>query len=316
MDTGLEAGPFAFLADGPVHFLAGLFHHVLDPGGMDPAVGDQLFQCQTGNFPADRVKAGNGDGFGSVINNQIHTGNGFQSADVPAFTADDSALHLIVGQVHNRNRGFGCMVGSTALDGSGNHFSGLFIGLILHLCFNFLDLHGSFVANVIFDGLQQALLGLLLGQTGNLFQLFQVLLLDLLHLCLGLIHISHAAGELFFFSFKGIRLFVQRFFLLLETAFLLAQFRATLFDFFFVFGTGSVDFILGFQEHFLFTVFAAVDCFIDNPRSLLFSRADFPFSDVSAIGNTGKERKGKQKNCTNNDQYDLEWSHSLSTPPS
>ena len=64
VDAGFVAGALAFLADGALHFLAGLFHHILDTGGMDPAINDQLFQCQTGNFPADRIEAGYGNCLG------------------------------------------------------------------------------------------------------------------------------------------------------------------------------------------------------------------------------------------------------------
>ena len=45
-------GSFAVFLDLLVEFLADFFHRLLDAGGMDPAVADELFQSKAGDFPA------------------------------------------------------------------------------------------------------------------------------------------------------------------------------------------------------------------------------------------------------------------------
>ena len=315
MHIGLVAGPLALLPDGAVHFLPGLFHHVLDAGGVDSAVYNQLFQGQTGNLPAHRVKAGDGNGLGGIVDNQIHTGDGFQGADVPAFPADDSALHLVVGQGHHGHGGFSHMVGGAALDGGGENLSCLVVRLVLQLLLDFLDLHGSFVANLGLHAVQQKLLGLLLGEARNLLQLFQVLGFDFLHLLPGLGHICQAACQLGLFPLKSVGLLVQGFFLLLQAALLLAQLGTALLHFFFVLGTGSMNFVLGFQQHFLFPALTAADGFVDDPGGLLLRRDDFPLTyPLAVVGSCEKAQNAYQKNA-NDGENNFQRSHNFCTPP-
>ena len=93
---------------------------------MDAAVLDQLLQRQSGDLPADGVKAGDGDGLGGVVDDQIDAGNRLQGPDVPALAADDAALHLVIGQGHHGNGGLRRVIGSAALNGDGNDLPGLF----------------------------------------------------------------------------------------------------------------------------------------------------------------------------------------------
>ena len=56
VDAGLERGAFALGLDGVLDLAARLFHHILDAGGVDAPVGDELFQRQTRDLAADGVK--------------------------------------------------------------------------------------------------------------------------------------------------------------------------------------------------------------------------------------------------------------------
>ena len=68
---------------------------------------------------------------GRVVDDEVHAGQGLQGADVAALTADDPALHLVVGQGDHRHGGLGHMVGGTALDGQGDDLPGLGVRLVL-----------------------------------------------------------------------------------------------------------------------------------------------------------------------------------------
>ena len=229
--AGFVAGAFTLFPDGAVNLLAGLLHHVLNAGGVNPPVRNELFQRQPGDLPADGIKAGDGDGFRRVVDNQVNAGNGFQGADVPALPADNPALHLVVGQGDHGDGGLGSVIGGAALDGGGDDLTAFFLGLVLQLLLDLLDLHGGVVTHILLNAVEQEFLGLLLGQTGNPFQLVQLLLLDLVGLGLGLGDLLELFGQLLFLAFEGLGLLVQGGFLLFQAALLLTQLGAALFDF-------------------------------------------------------------------------------------
>ena len=76
--------------------------HLLDPGRVDPAVGDQLLQGEPGDLAADRVEAAQQHRLGGVVDDQVDAGDLLEGADVAALAADDPALHVVAGQVHHR----------------------------------------------------------------------------------------------------------------------------------------------------------------------------------------------------------------------
>jgi hypothetical protein len=98
VDIGLEYGPLALRLDGRIHLPLGFFHHFLDAGGVDAAVDDKLFQRQARDFAADGVETGDGNGLRSVVDNEIHAGQGLQRADIAALAADNAPLHLALGR--------------------------------------------------------------------------------------------------------------------------------------------------------------------------------------------------------------------------
>ena len=57
VDPHVKGRPFAALPDGFLDFLLRLGHDLFDSPRMDAAVGDQPFQGDAGNFPADGVEA-------------------------------------------------------------------------------------------------------------------------------------------------------------------------------------------------------------------------------------------------------------------
>ena len=114
------------------------------------------------------------------------------------------------------------MISGAALNRGGDDLAALFLGLVLQLRLDLLDLHGGFVTNLVLNAVKQKFLCLILCQTGNLFQLRQLLLLELVGLCLSLGDLLEPLGKLLFLAFKGFGLLVQSGFLLFQTALLLA----------------------------------------------------------------------------------------------
>ena len=133
MLAGLKDGLLAGFLDGLFHVALGLLHHLLNAGGVDAAVLQQLFNGQAGGLAADGVKGRYDDGLGGVVDDEVNAGGCLQRADVAALTADNAALHVVVGQADDRHGALGHMVAGTALDGGGDDVAGLFVALLAGL---------------------------------------------------------------------------------------------------------------------------------------------------------------------------------------
>src|SRR6188472_3559142 len=100
------------LRPGLVHLLVELGFrlvvHLLDPGRVDPPVLDQLLERELRDLAADAVERREHDGVRGVVDDHIHPGQVLERADVPAFAADDAALHVVARKLdhgHGRLRG-------------------------------------------------------------------------------------------------------------------------------------------------------------------------------------------------------------------
>ena len=220
-DAALEHGALALGLDGGLHLTAGLLHHFLDMGGMDTAVSDQLFQCQPGDLPADRLEAGDGDGLRCIVDDEIHTGQRLDGTDVAALAADDAALHLVIGQGNHRDGGFGHMVGGAALNGQGQDLLGAGVGLLLELGLDLPHLHGRLMGDLLGKLVDEVVLGLLGGEAGDALQHLHLGLLDGGHLVPGLVQLGQLALQGVLLLLDVLGLAVQVLFLLLEPPLLL-----------------------------------------------------------------------------------------------
>ena len=178
VDISLEHGSFAFGLDGGVDLLLSLGDHFLNAGRMNSAVGNELFKCDTGDLTANGVKAGNSDGLGGVVDDEIAAGKSFNAADVTTLAADDASLHLVVGERYDGDGDFACMVGGAALDGGDDDLSCTLIGFFLVLSLDLLDLDGHFMRNFVFQSVDEVVFSLLNGVARNLFEHFELAFLD------------------------------------------------------------------------------------------------------------------------------------------
>ena len=181
------------------------------------------------------------------------------------------------------------MIGCTALNGGGDNLPRKRVGVFFELRFNLLDLDGGFVPDIVLNTLEDIGLCLLLAQTGDLFQHFQLALFDGCDLFLLRLHVGDLLGEVLFLLFVDVQLFVERLFLLLQTALLFLQLASAFFEFLFVLGTRFMDLFLCFKQHFALLVLAALDGFIDDAFCLFLGAADLFLSDVLAVCYTDNE---------------------------
>ena len=91
------------------------------------------------------------------------------------------------------------------------------------------------MAHVVFDALEDIGLGFVLRQAGDLFQNLHLAALERINLFLLLVDGRDLLGQLVLFLLVKIDLLVKGFFLLLQTALLLGDFRAALLDLLLIF---------------------------------------------------------------------------------
>lgn len=72
-----------------------------------------------------------------------------------------------------------------------------------------------------------------------------------------------------------------------------------------------MDFVLGFQEHFLLAVFTGADGFVDQAGSFHLRGADFPFGNLLAVDHADDETHSQTNQDPNDDKKDILQFHKL-----
>src|SRR5579863_3722233 len=129
MDTQFDNGTLPDLQDLFFNLLAGLFHDLFDPGGVDAPVGNQPLKGYPADLPSQRVEGGQNDGLRCVIHDEIHARSGLDGPDITTFPADDLSLDLIAFQVEYGDGVFYGLLRGRPLDALDNDLPGFFIGL-------------------------------------------------------------------------------------------------------------------------------------------------------------------------------------------
>ncbi len=170
-------------ADVVLHLLLRLLDDLLDPGGMDPAVLDQLLERELGDLAADAVEPRDDDHAGRVVDDHVDAGGLLEGADVPALAADDPPLHLVVGDVDRADGHLGGVRRGVALDRGGRGSRGPSAGSVSRSSRLVLeDQAADLVPQVLLDALQQQVAGLLGRERGDPVQHLELVgqrLLDL-----------------------------------------------------------------------------------------------------------------------------------------
>ena len=135
----LDRGRLAVAEDLLVQLLLDLADHLLDAAGMDAAVQHEPLERQPRDLAADRVEARQQHCARRVVDDQVHAGRGLEGPDVAPLAADDPPLHLVVGEVHHRDRALHHVLGRDPLDGEGDHAARPVVGLLVRLLLDAAD---------------------------------------------------------------------------------------------------------------------------------------------------------------------------------
>ncbi len=151
VDAAFKSCLLSLFPDLVLHFLLRPADHFFNAAGVNSAVVNQLFQGQAGNFPAHGIETRNDDSFRRIVNDEVDAGQSLQSPDITPFSAYDTPLHFVVGQVDYRYSGFRNMVSSITLNRLRDDFPGPLFRFQLGLGFNFFNHLRGFMPNLFFD---------------------------------------------------------------------------------------------------------------------------------------------------------------------
>ena len=176
MDTGFIGRLLALLAHVRVNLDFGLGHQLFDAGRMDAAIEDQLGERVPGDLAANRIVAGEHDGLGCIVNDEVYAGSLLQRPDIAPLLPDDPALHLVVRDRHDGLGHLDGLVRSVALDRLGDDPPRTTLGFLLGLSLDVPDPARRLLANLRLDPLEEQLFGLFLRQAAQALQQLRLLL--------------------------------------------------------------------------------------------------------------------------------------------
>ena len=149
--TDFEHCGFSLFLDRLIHFLTGLLYHLLDLGGMDTSVHNELLKGDPCNLTSYRIKCGKNNCIGGVVYDKLNTGHSFEGSDVSSLTSYDPSLHVLTGKLYHGNGTFSDVVRCTSLNGCDDDLPRLLVSLFLRPVLRFLDHQGFFVFQIFFN---------------------------------------------------------------------------------------------------------------------------------------------------------------------
>ena len=158
--TGLKHRLFARFLQDLVHLLAGLLHHLLDTGRVDAAIDNQLGQRDPGDLAPDGVEARKRHRFRRVVDDQVDARGLLQRTDVSSLAADETTLHLIIGQRNGGDCGLCNYISSQALNGHNHVLAGIVVRFVLVLLLQLPVLAGKLVPRFVFGLSNHLIVGL------------------------------------------------------------------------------------------------------------------------------------------------------------
>ena len=171
-------------------------HDLLDPRGVNAAVGNELVQREPGDLAADHVEAADDDHARRVVDNQVHARGLLEGADVASLAADDAALHLVVGDADRAGGRFGGVGGRVALQRGDDDLAGLLLADFGQLLIVAEDGGAGLLLELAVEKFQQPPRRLGLVQTAELVQRLPLHVDKLGKVFLAMVDLLYPLGEL------------------------------------------------------------------------------------------------------------------------
>ena len=298
VDAEVDTGAFAHFGNLLFNLTAGLGNDLFDTCRMDTAIGDELVEREASNLAADGVEAAEDDGVGGVVDDDLHTGEGFEGADVAAFAADDAAFDLFVFEVEHADGVLDSVLSSGALDGLDDNLLGLLVGSDLGLFDDIHDAVGSLGSGFVGHHFDEVLLGFVGAHAGDVLKLLDAFGIDFFHFSLTLAELLYAAVEvlgglleLAALLLEVFNTLVERLFALLELLLLFADLTVLLVDLLVVLALELEELLLGLENLVLLDnlalFFGVLEHLLAFGKELVAERANGePYAHAAAYNNS------------------------------
>ncbi len=196
VDAGVEGGLLAGLADALVDEGLGLLVELLDAGGVDAAVGDEVLERDAGGLAANGVEARQRHGLGGVVDDERDARDLLERADVAPLAADDAALEVVGGDVDGGHRDLAGLVGGAALNGGRDDLAGGLVGLGADVLLALAQNLGLLADGLGAYAVEELGVGFVAGEAGDALELGDALGLEGVEVDLALVELALEAGEL------------------------------------------------------------------------------------------------------------------------
>ena len=175
LDPHLQDGGLPLADDLVLHVVCGLVDQLLDARGVDAAVHHEPLHGTAGDLAADGVEAAEGHGLRRVVDDEVHSRQHLEGADVAALAADDAPLHLLRGEGDDADRRLARALHGAALHGRDDDVAGPAVRLAMGPLLQLLQAKPDEVLGVLLRLAEQDFLSVLLRHLRDLLQLVALL---------------------------------------------------------------------------------------------------------------------------------------------
>ena len=219
VDPGVKGCLLAGLLNPLPHESLRLLVHLLDAGGVNAAICNQVFKSDASRLAANGLEAGEKHRLRRIVNHERNAGNLLEGANVSTLATDDAALEVIRGNVNRGYRDLTCLIGGTTLNSRGDDLASGLVRLGASTLLTLAKDLRLFANGILADAIQKLLVSFVSGKGGNALELCGLLLHELVKVRLATVKLAGLTRELVLAAIKGIITAVKRLFALHDAAF-------------------------------------------------------------------------------------------------
>ena len=196
VNTGIERCLFTGLAHTLLNKIGSLVVHLLDAGGMDTTICNQILEGYASSLATNRIEARENNGLRSIVNDKIDARDLLKRTNVTAFATDNPTFEIIGRNVHRSNGGLCRVIGSATLDGKRNDLLSGLVALCTNLLLGFADNGCSLMGNLAANLIEKLAMSVIARQLGNALELGSLLGNQLIKLTRTLFNLTSLARKL------------------------------------------------------------------------------------------------------------------------
>ena len=122
MNPKFKHGSLTSLTDRVFNFTFSFFDDLLNTARINASIRDQALERDARNFSSNGTMTRNQHRLWSIINHQIDPSRSLKRSDVASFTANNTTLHIVAGEMNNRRGPLGNKLAGQAFNRNTDNF--------------------------------------------------------------------------------------------------------------------------------------------------------------------------------------------------